>query len=101
MVAKQAQVVWTKRSQRQMKSAFDYIYQDSPHGANKVLEDIAAQVVKAASNPEMYSLDKYKINNDGTYRAFDKHRYRVSYRYSNNIIRVLRVRHTSMRPLNY
>ncbi|MBS1566856.1 MAG: type II toxin-antitoxin system RelE/ParE family toxin, partial [Bacteroidetes bacterium] len=45
--------------------------------------------------------DKYKTNNDGSYRAFEKHRYRIVYRFGNNIIRVLRVRHTSREPLNY
>lgn len=101
MVEKQPKVVWTKRSQRQMKSAFNYIHLDSPQNATKVLEDISAMINKAIHNPEIYSPDKYKTNNDGSYRAFEKHRYRISYRYSNNIIRVLRVRHTRMKPLMY
>ena len=64
----------------------------------KVVEDIAAAVNKAMTNPEFYSPDKYKINNDDSYRAFEKHRYRIVYRFTKNIIRVLRVRHTTMEP---
>jgi plasmid stabilization system protein ParE len=101
MVEKGYLVVWTKRSQLQMKHAFDHISKDSPKNATKVIEDIVKAVHKAISNPEIYGPDKYKIDNDGSYRALEKHRYRVSYRFSNTTIRVLRVRHTSMEPKLY
>jgi plasmid stabilization system protein ParE len=101
MVAKQYQVVWTKRSQQHMKQVFDYISKDSVQNTGKVLEDIVASVNKATHNPEFYNPDKYKQNNNGSYRAFEKHRYRITYRFSDNVIRVLRVRHTSMEPKEY
>ena len=47
------------------------------------------------------NLDKYKISNDGTYRAFEKHHYRIVYRFGNNVIRVLKVTHTKMNPKEY
>jgi plasmid stabilization system protein ParE len=101
MAVKEYNVVWTKKSQQHMKLAFDYISKDSVQNAIKVLEDLALAVKKAAPNPEGYPIDKYKKNNDGSYRAFEKHHYRIAYRYSNNIIRVVRVRHTSMEPKEY
>ena len=101
MVEKKYVVVWTNRSQSHMKQAFNYISQDSPQNAIKVLEDIVYAVNKAIANPEVYGRDKYKHNNDGSYRAFEKHHYRIVYRYNNNIIRVLRVRHTAMEPKEY
>ena len=52
-------------------------------------------------NPEIYGRDKYKINNDGSYRAFEIHRYRIAYRVSGNTIRVLRIKHTKMEPKTY
>jgi plasmid stabilization system protein ParE len=52
-------------------------------------------------NPEKYPLDKFKKNNDGTWRAFEKHHYRVSYHILKNQIRIVRMRHTSKSPLNY
>ena len=93
--------MWTKRSQQHMKHAFDYISKDSIKNAVKVLEDIVAAVNKAILNPEFYAPDKYKQDNDGSYRAFEKHRYRIAYRFNNNVIRVIRVRHTSMEPKKY
>jgi len=101
MVTLLYQIVWTKRSQQHLKAAYKYISEDSPQNALKVIEDIATAVNKAVSNPEFYNADKYKVNNDGSYRAFEKHRYRIVYRYKKGIIRVLRVRHTKMEPKEY
>ena len=101
MVAKHYEVVWTKRCQQHMKHAYDYISKDSSQKATKVLEDIVNAVNKAAPNPEFYAPDKYKKNNDGSYRAFEKHHYRIAYRFDDTVIRVLRVRHTSREPNEY
>lgn len=101
MVKASYQVVWTTRSQQQMKQVYDHISRDSLQNAEKVTKAIVSAMEKAVKNPEYFNADKYKKNNDGSYRAFEKNRYRVSYRFTKNIIRVLRVRHTSMRPKHY
>ena len=84
-----------------MRQVFKHISKDSPGNATKVIQDIADAVLKAVPNPEVYGADKYKADNDGSYRAFEKHHYRIAYRFSKNMIRVLRVRHTSMEPIVY
>jgi plasmid stabilization system protein ParE len=101
MVIKPYQLVWTQRSQQHLKAAYKYIRKESPQNAAKVIFDIITAAEKAIINPEYYNPDKYKIDNDSSYRAFEKHRYRIVYRYTKNIIRVLRVRHTSMEPKRY
>lgn len=101
MGSSQYRVVWTTQAQQHLRQAYLHISKDSVKSAGKVVEAIAEAVNKAVDNPEMYNPDKYKVNNDGSYRAFEKHRYRVSYRFSNATIRVLRVRHTSMEPTSY
>ena len=101
MVERPYEIVWTKQSQRQMKQVYEHIANDSPKNAAKVIEDIINAVLKAIPNPEIYAPDKYKHNNDGSYRALEKHRYRIVYRFSKNVIRILRVRHTSMEPKGY
>jgi plasmid stabilization system protein ParE len=95
------QLVWTRRSQQHMMALYKYIHEDSPQNAAKVVNDIVAAMEKAIDNPSYYNPDKYKIENDGSYRAFEKHRYRIIYRFKNNYIRVLRVKHTSMEPKMY
>ena len=82
-------MVWTKRSQKQMRQVFKHISKDSPKNASKVIQEIADAVYKAAPNPGIYVADKYKVDNDGSYRAFEKHHYRVAYRFSKSVIRVL------------
>ena len=95
------QLLWTRRSQLDMTALYKYVCDDSMQNALKIVNDIVAATEKAISNPEFYSPDKFKIDNDGSYRAFEKHRFRIAYRYQNNIIRILRVRHTKMEPRNY
>lgn len=88
----------TKTAQKQLKDIFEYISLDSPKNAVKVFSDIIKSIEKTVNTPEAYALDKYKIDNDGTFRALEIYKYRLSYRYSDEVIRVLRVRHTKMKP---
>ena len=93
--------IWSKSAQRQLRAAYYYIKQDSLQNAEKVRDEIIDLSIELALKPEIYPLDKYKSNNDGSYRAFELHRYRVSYRVLKDVIRIVRMRHTSRSPLNY
>lgn len=101
MVNELYSIVWTKRSMLHLKQIHDYISEKSTQNAAKVIEDIFNEMNKAVANPEIYNADKFKTNNDGSYRSFEKHHYRVTYRFHQNVIRVLRIRHTSMEPKLY
>lgn len=96
MVNKTYRIVWTRRSQTHLAAAHKFIAQDSKKQADKVVANIASAVYKAIENPEYYNPDKFKVDNDGSYRAFEKHHFRISYRFTATVIRVLRVRHTKM-----
>ena len=95
------QLVWTRRSQQHLKALYNYISETSPQNAQKVVTDIITATEKAIANPSYYNPDKFKTDNDGSYRAFEKHHYRIAYRYQKNVIRVLRVMHTKMEPKKY
>ncbi|MGN6508338.1 MAG: type II toxin-antitoxin system RelE/ParE family toxin [Chitinophaga sp.] len=99
MVKTERIIVWDPEAINQLKKAYHYIQQRSPRNAVKVLNDIQAAVAKLLSHPERHSPDKYKLKNDGTYRAFEKHGYRLAYRVLEKEIRILRFRHTAMEPL--
>lgn len=91
-------ISWTRTAIKQFEAAVAYIALDSITNAEKVSEDILNDLDKSVKNPEFFPRDKYKQNNDCSYRAFEKHRYRIAYRFTGNVIRVLRVRHTSREP---
>jgi plasmid stabilization system protein ParE len=92
------QIVWTISAQASLKKIYGYISDYSSKNAIKVINDLVHAVEKAKVNPEIYAPDKLKKNNDGTYRAFEQHHIRVSFRIYEEVIRVLRVRHTSRKP---
>ena len=59
------------------------------------------KVTSLSLHPEKNPLDKYKLNNDGTYRAFEKHHYRVVYRVLPTEIKIINVRHIRVEPKEY
>jgi plasmid stabilization system protein ParE len=95
------EIKWNKRALKQFDQAIEYIEEDSPKNADKVKKDILSRVSKLADHPQSHHSDKYKIHNDGSFRAFEIHHYRISYRYIRKEIRIIRVRHTKMNPLEY
>ena len=101
MVNKKQRVVWSTEAKQQLKAAYHFIGKDSVQNAEKVRNDIIAITRDLEKYPGKYSPDKYKLLNDGSYRAFEKHKYRVAFRLMENEIRILRIRHTGMEPRLY
>lgn len=93
--------VWTPKASAELKKAFKYISVDSPTNAKKVISVLLDIADKIAMQPEMFPPDKYKKSNDGSWRAFEKYRYRISYRITKDAIHIVRMRHTSQSPLYY
>lgn len=54
-----------------------------------------------ARRSDLFELDRFKQNNDGTYRSFVVYRIRISYRVLPDEIYILRVRHCSQDPIIY
>lgn len=94
-------IKWNKAAVNQLIKAVEYIEEDSVQNAEKVKNDLLTAISKLATHPEKYPPDKYNINNDGSYRAFELHSYRVSYRYRKNEIHIVRLRHTKRNPKTY
>ena len=94
-------IKWNKRAINQLIKAIEYIEDYSVQNAEKVKNDLLNEISTLTAHPEKYNPDKYHVNNDGSFRAFELHRYRVSYRYTKNEIRIIRIRHTKRSPKNY
>lgn len=94
-------ISWSKTAVKQFEDAINYIAEESIQNAEKVRIDILEKIGNIIHTPEAYSIDKYKANNNGSYRAFELHRYRITYRITEKEIRILRIRHTSREPKDY
>ena len=65
-------IVWSQQAETALKKIFEYISQDSPQNAQNVIIEIIDLADKLADYPEMFPPDKYKKDNDGSWRAFEK-----------------------------
>ena len=94
-------IKWNNKAIKHFDEAIEYIQLYSPANAEKVEREILLTIEGLREHPQKYNPDKYKINNDGSFRAFEMYHYRISYRYKGNEIRIIRIRHTKMNPLAY
>ncbi|WP_394803624.1 type II toxin-antitoxin system RelE/ParE family toxin [Niabella hibiscisoli] len=69
--------------------------------ADETQQDIIAAFLTLANYPDKHKVDQYKTQNDGSWRAFEIHHCRISYRVRGNEVRIIRLRHTSRSPLKY
>lgn len=94
-------VVWSNSAKAELKKAYEYIALDSLQNAKMVRDMLIDLTLDLSKHPEKYPVDKFKKDNDGTWKAFEKYHYRISYRILKDQIRIVRMRHTSKSPLNY
>jgi len=72
-------IKWDKQAIIYFRESIKYIRKDSPQNAEKVKNDILEKIDELLIKPNIHNPDKYKINNNGDYRAFEMHRFRISY----------------------
>jgi len=94
-------LIWDEEAVAGLREAYNYIKLDSEQTATRVVTEILDCIEDLKSFPQLYPTDRFKINNPGNYRAFEKHRYRIAYTILDREIQILRVRHTSREPLEY
>jgi len=95
-------IKWNRSAIQQLLDAIRFIEENSFYSYAEELEkDILSRIKNIPANPEKYPVDKYRKDNDGSYRAFEVDEYRVSYRSKPNEIRIVRIRHTSRRTRKY
>ncbi len=99
MVKKPLKIQWDKKAIDELKNILEHISKESPVGAKIVKAGILDTVKALKKTPLVFSADTLKDNNDNTYRAFTVYSYRVSYKVEKEVVKILRVRHTSREPL--
>jgi len=73
-------VVWSNSAKAELKKAYDYIALDSSENAIMVRDTLIDLTIELPKHPKKYPTDKFKKDNDGTWRAFEMYHYRISYR---------------------
>ncbi|MBI2731698.1 MAG: type II toxin-antitoxin system RelE/ParE family toxin [Sphingobacteriales bacterium] len=94
-------IKWNKQAFSQLIKAIEYIQQDSPANADKVKNEILQNIKNLGLHTDKYPADKFKMDNDGSFRAFELYHYRISYRLFKNEVRIIRLRHTKRNPKSY
>jgi len=94
-------IVWDKEAILQMEEVYEYLKERSLQSANKVRKSIKEKAQGLSKHPEIYPLDRFMKDNDGSIRAFEKYSYRITYKAKETEIIIARVRHTSREPLEY
>lgn len=75
-------VAWNNRASVYFRKAYERIKEESYTNAEKVKEGIFKVIDSLPDNPEKYPPEKFKKNNPGNYRAFEKYSYRVAYKHT-------------------
>jgi plasmid stabilization system protein ParE len=60
-------IAWSKQAISQFNNAITYITNDSVQNAEKVRNEILAEINSLPGNPEIHSPDKFKVNNNGNF----------------------------------
>jgi|SRR3569833_1223629 len=96
------EIEWSKVAIKQLITALDFIEENGfDLYSTEVETSILSKVQALLSNPIFHPVDKFKNQNDGSYRAFETYNYRISYRLQKNLIKIIRIRHTSRRTKGY
>lgn len=101
VVKKQRRIIWDDEAKLYLKQAIQYIKQESPQGAETVKRAILDHVAVLKNDALIYETDRFKTNNDGSYRAVTVFSYRTTHKITDTHILVLRLRHTSQNPIIY
>ena len=101
MVNRKMKIILDNEAKIALHEAYNYIKQDSLQNAEKVRSQILGSIKELIKSPDKYAPDKYRKDNDISYRAFEIFKYRITYHVSPNEIRIIRIRHTKMNPLEY
>ena len=94
-------IKWNKSAVKQLLNIIQFIEENNQNYAEKIETEILKRIQKLPDSFLHQSIDRFKLSNDGTYRAFEYDRYRVSFRVKAAEIRILQIRHTRRLPKKY
>ena len=101
MAKKKIKVEWRNEATIHFYEILEYLEKESEKAVsivgNAILDEIESLIIFPTNHPP----DRFKKNTTGNFRAFVIYSYRISYLIENDIVYILRIRHTSREPLEY
>lgn len=94
-------IIGTKNTRQQLQDIYLYLAEDSILQADRIFDLIVNSTLRLTIHPFRFPPDKYKTDNDGNYRAYELHHFRISYRISETAIYIIRIRSTYQNPEEY
>jgi len=94
-------IVWSKNAANQYYEILEFIEDEAPQALPIVGNALMDAIEDLAAQYNSHPPDRFKNNNNGTYKAALVYSYRISYQVTETAVYILRIRHTSREPLNY
>lgn len=94
-------IVWSKNAEKQYYEILNHLLEEAPQAIDKVGNALLDTIDDLALHFNHYPSDRFKRNNDGTYKAALVFSYRISYQIGGTTVNILRIRHTSKEPLDF
>ena len=93
------EIKWNKRAIEQLLDIIEYLENNNlTDYASKIEFQILHKIESLPKKLEVFQIDRLKVNNNGSFYAFEISNYRISYRIYKNEIRILRIRYSGRRP---
>ena len=94
-------LVLEKEAISALKSICSYIEESSETRARRVRKIVMDSIGELRKNPFKYPPDKYYKKNEGSVRAYEIMKLRITYSVSETQITILGIRHTKRNPTEY
>jgi plasmid stabilization system protein ParE len=98
---KSLEVVVESEAKSGLRNIYSYIKKGSETNARIFKRDILGAIGKLSLNPQKHPPDKFKRDNDGSYRAFELYHVRITFHVSESQITIIRIGHTKRNPIEY
>jgi len=94
-------IVWSRNAANQYYKILKYLSEEAPEAIDIVGNALLDMIESLSLEYNNYPPDRFKKNNDGTYKASLVFNYRISFQITETNIYILRIRHTSREPKNH
>ena len=92
-------IKWSNTAIKNLIFAIEYLEERGYYDyAAKLESEILIGIEELPSSHSLYQEDRFKFNNDGTFKSFVINNYRISFRVKSLEVHILRIRHTSKKP---